>query len=46
MMPFCWLAFYTESLYPREGYFLWTVAMILVLFSKGLGRERRDQLPR
>ena len=33
MMPFCWVAFYTEALYPREGYLLWTLGIILVLFS-------------
>jgi hypothetical protein len=33
MMPFCWVAFHLESLYPREGYFLWTISMLLVLFS-------------
>jgi hypothetical protein len=33
MMPFCWVVFYRESLYPREGYFLWTISMLLVLFS-------------
>jgi hypothetical protein len=33
MMPFCWAVFYLESLYPREGYFLWTLSILLVLFS-------------
>jgi hypothetical protein len=38
MMPFCWVAFHTEHLYPREGYFFWIPGMMLVLFSKRLGR--------
>jgi hypothetical protein len=32
MMPFCWVVFYLEPLYPREGYFLWTASMLAVLF--------------
>jgi hypothetical protein len=36
MMPFCWVVFYLESLYPREGYFLWTLSMLLVSFSRRL----------
>jgi hypothetical protein len=33
MMPFCWIAFLFEHLYPREGYFLWTIGILLVLYS-------------
>ncbi len=33
MIPFCWIVFFYEGLYPREGYFLWIMAMLLVLFS-------------
>jgi hypothetical protein len=33
MMPFCWVVFYDENLFPREGYFLWTLGMLLTLFS-------------
>jgi hypothetical protein len=33
MMPFCWIAFRYSGVYPREGYFLWTGAMLLVLLS-------------
>lgn len=32
----CWIVFYKEHLYPREGYVLWTAAMLLVLFSNRL----------
>ena len=31
MLPFCWITF--EILRPREGYVLWTLGMLLVLFS-------------
>lgn len=31
MLPFCWITF--EILRPREGYFLWTLGMLLVFFS-------------
>jgi hypothetical protein len=34
MMPLCWVVFLYHSLYPREGYFLWTIGMLQVLFSK------------
>jgi hypothetical protein len=34
----CWIVFYKEHLHPREGYFLWTAAMLLVLFSSKLVR--------
>lgn len=33
MVPFCWIVFYDESLFPREGHVLWIVAMALALFS-------------
>jgi len=28
-----WLVFYNMSLYPREGYFVWTLAMLMVMFA-------------
>jgi hypothetical protein len=37
MMPFPWLVFRLENLNPREGYFVWTLGMLLVLFSDRLG---------
>jgi hypothetical protein len=39
MMPFCWIAFRYSGVYPREGYFLWTGAMLLVLLSSKLTRD-------
>jgi len=41
MMPFCWVVFYIDRQHPREGYFLWTLGMLLVLFSD---RRRSPQL--
>jgi hypothetical protein len=31
--PFCWVVFYYEHLYPREGYFLWIIGILLALFT-------------
>ena len=33
MIPFCWIVFHNEHLYPREGHVLWVVAMVVALFS-------------
>ena len=38
MFPACWLVFYKEHFRPGEAYFLWTAAMVLVLFSNKLIR--------
>jgi hypothetical protein len=38
MLPACWIVFYKAELRPVEGYFLWTAAMLLVLFSNTLIR--------
>jgi len=35
IIPSCWIVSYYEGLYPREGHFLWLVAMVLALFSNG-----------
>jgi len=41
MIPFCWIVFHYEGVYPREGHFIWILGMSLVLFSReatrGLG---------
>jgi hypothetical protein len=34
LVPLCWVALLYEHVYPREGYILWTIGMLLVLFSK------------
>ena len=40
LVPLCWVALIYRDVYPREGYFLWTAGILLVLFSKGLPRWR------
>jgi hypothetical protein len=37
LLPFCWVVLLTRHIYPREGYFLWTIGMLLTLFSVELG---------
>src|ERR1700674_602539 len=34
MLPFCWVVFRYQHLYPREVYVLWTLDMLLTLFSR------------
>jgi hypothetical protein len=36
MLPFSWVLFLDQHVYPREGYLLWIGAMLLVLFSTEL----------
>jgi hypothetical protein len=33
MIPLCWVVFYYERLYPREGHILWIAGMVLTLFA-------------
>lgn len=33
MIPFCWIVYYKEASYPREGHFVWILGMLLALFS-------------
>ena len=40
MMPFCWFIFVNEHLTPREGYYLWTLGMLLVVFADRLSGTR------
>ncbi|HEY6306416.1 MAG TPA: hypothetical protein VI488_08190 [Candidatus Angelobacter sp.] len=42
----CWVVFYKEHLHPREGYFLWTGAMLLVLFSNQLSKPQPEMSAR
>jgi serine/threonine protein kinase len=46
MMPVCWIVFVRGSYYPREGYFLWTVTILLSLFSAPIGRWLANRLAR
>jgi hypothetical protein len=39
MLPFCWLYFWGDKMYPSVGYFLWTAAMIVALFSSSSNRD-------
>jgi hypothetical protein len=40
MIPFCWAIFRYESLYPREGHFVWIAGMLIALFSTQLARTK------
>jgi hypothetical protein len=39
MIPFCWVVFHYEGVYPREGHFVWVIGMLLVLFSGEIARR-------
>ena len=43
MFTACWIVFYKLALYPREGYFVWTLGMLLVLFSAPEARARHER---
>jgi hypothetical protein len=43
MFPACWVVFTRVQLRPATGYFLWTGAMVLSLFSKALVRSSRER---
>lgn len=43
MFPACWVVFAKVQLRPAAGYFLWTGAMVLALFSKALVRNSRER---
>jgi hypothetical protein len=45
MIPFCWVVFYDQSLFPREGHVLWIAGMVLALFSDDLSSSRGPQAP-
>jgi hypothetical protein len=42
MVPFCWIMFLDERLYPREGHLLWISGMVLVLFSVRSRAQQRS----
>jgi hypothetical protein len=42
LLPACWVVFREYKVWPRPGYWLWTAAMLVVLFSTMLAREKRD----
>ena len=39
MVAFCWITLFYQHAWPREGYLLWTIGMLLVLFSSGLQKR-------
>lgn len=41
MFPACWIVFFSMNLHPREGYFVWTAAMLLVVFAVPRARAAR-----
>lgn len=40
MIPFSWLIFHCENLFPREGHDLWIIGIVLLVL---FGRSRSDQ---
>ena len=45
MIPFCWVVFHREGVYPREGHFVWIAGMLVNLFSRELAVRRSRELP-
>ncbi len=45
MVPFCWVVFHYEGVYPREGHFGWIVGMLLALFSRELSGAENPESP-
>ena len=43
MVPACWLVFSEVHMRPTYGYFLWTAAMLLALFSDSFERQSFPQ---
>lgn len=43
MLPACWIVFYQEHAQPGFGYFLWTGAMMLAVFSDSFERKSSPQ---
>jgi hypothetical protein len=41
MIPFCWIVFYYEDMFPREGHVVWIAGMLLVL-GEGLTAATRS----
>ena len=47
MIPFCWIVFHYERMYPREGHFVWILGMLLVVYStfSKTGVTPKESLP-
>ena len=41
LIPFCWVTLLYQRAYPREGYVLWTLGMVLVLLANDLDKRAR-----
>ncbi len=40
LLPFCWVVFAQEHMYPVAGYFLWILGMLLVVLAGRSGSPR------
>jgi hypothetical protein len=45
MIPFCWVIFHYEGVYPREGHFVWIAGMLIALFSRELAGSESRKAP-
>ena len=45
MLPACWVAFFKEHATPGFGYFLWTISMLLALYSRSFSRVKLIREP-
>ena len=45
MIPFCWIVFFHEHAYPREGHVLWIASMVVALFSVRVVEPFDDSRP-
>jgi hypothetical protein len=45
MIPFYWISFHYEGVYPREGHFVWIAGMLVTLFSRELAGRTNRELP-
>jgi hypothetical protein len=43
LLPACWVVFFLEHVYPFVGYFVWTGAMLVALFSNSISARSDKQ---
>jgi hypothetical protein len=43
LFPACWVVFFKAHLRPSTGYFLWSAAIVVALFSTAFARSRPDR---
>jgi hypothetical protein len=46
MVPFTWIVFHRQHVYPREGYIFWLAGVLLVLLSSRFRRQLTPPLTR